>query len=88
MAICGGSTGGLSGDVGDDTMSQFLAEAVSQAMMNEAEKRGVAGGEVHVAMPSESGLVSSGFAADGTPLWGPEWEEAQKEKMWSQASIM
>ena len=81
VAICGGSA--ASGrDVGSDTMSQFLAEAVSGAMLSEAHRRGFPG-EVHVAMPSEEGLVSSGFAADGTPMWGAEWQEAQKEAMWS-----
>ena len=75
VAICGGGTT----DVGGDTMSQFLAEAVSDAMANTAQSRGY-DGQVHVAMPSTDGLVSSGFSQDGTPLWGPEWEEAQKEK--------
>lgn len=81
MAICGG-TAGLNGDVGGDTMSQFLAESVSDAMEAAAKSRGFSG-QVHVAMPSDTGLVSSGFAEDGTPLWGPEWEEAQKEKMYA-----
>ena len=35
-------------------------------------------------MPSEAGLVSSGFAADGTPLWGAEWDEAQQETVYGQ----
>ena len=71
----------MSVDSGADTMSQFLAEAVSTAMVDEAARLGFAG-EVHVSVPTEEGLVSSGFAADGTPLWGAEWEEARKDQMW------
>jgi len=37
-------------------------------------------GDVYVATPSEVGIISSGFAEDGTPLWGPEWEMAQKQQ--------
>lgn len=74
IAVCGGSTG-VGQDVGSDTMSQFLAEAVSIAMRDAALAEGM-DGEVHVAMPSEEGLTTSGWSEDGTPLWGQEWEEA------------
>jgi hypothetical protein len=66
-------------DVGSDTMSQFLAEAVSVAMQDAASAEGLEG-EVHVAMPSESGLRTSGWSKDGTPLWGPDWEAAQRNR--------
>ena len=74
VAICGGSTG--IGDLGSDTMSQFLAEAVSQALLKAATDFEVSG-EVHVATPSQQGILSSGFAEDGTPLWGQEWDLQQ-----------
>lgn len=77
LCVCCVRVGGA--QVGSDTMSQFLAEAVSEAMLQEAERNGVDGGEVHVVQPSDSGLVSSGFDANGKPMWGPEWEQAQKD---------
>ena len=76
IAVCGGSTGSNQ-DVASDTMSQFLAEAVSDAMLEAARLQNLTG-EVHVALPSETGTVTSGFAEDGTPLWGPEWEAANE----------
>ena len=42
VAICGGATG-ATGKVGSDTMSQFLAEAVSQALIKSAEQFEVTG---------------------------------------------
>ena len=72
VAVCGGATGG-DGDLGGDTMSQFLAEAVSAALLEAAARFGI-DGEVYVATPSETGITSAGFAADGTPLWGAEWD--------------
>jgi len=81
VAICGSSTGP---EIGSDTMAQFLAEAVSVAMTTEAERRGFSG-ETHIATPTEEGLLTEGFASDGTPLWGAAWEEAQKAQMWQTA---
>ena len=78
VAVCGGSTG-LSGDIRGDTMSQFVAEAVSDEMLRTGQDHGIAG-EVHVALPSEAGIITSGFAAHGEPLWGPEWEQAQRKR--------
>jgi len=52
-------------------MSQFLAEAVSEAMLNVARKAGIAG-TVHIATPSFAGFNSVGTAADGTMLWSQE----------------
>ena len=54
-----------------------MATRGRRQMLDEAERRGFSG-EVHVAMPSEEGLLTEGFAEDGTPLWGAAWEEAQK----------
>jgi len=62
----GGPTVGAS--VGSDTMSQFLAEAVSEAMEEAAAKYGVAGG-VHITSPSVAGLRSVGYDEDGKQLW-------------------
>jgi len=78
VAVCGGSTG-VDGVLGSDTMSQFLAEAVQEAMLRAAQEFDIEG-DVYVATPSEVGIISSGFAEDGTPLWGPEWEMAQKQQ--------
>ena len=62
-------TGGVGiADVGSDTMSQFLAEAVSAAMVRAADDRGLPG-TVHIATPGLHGLFSAGFEADGTQLW-------------------
>jgi homoserine kinase len=65
LAVAGGV--GIA-DPGSDTMSQFLAEAVSEAMLNEARKAGLPG-TVHIATPSITGVNSVGTAADGTVLW-------------------
>ena len=46
----------------------FLAEAVSEAMLNEARKAGLPG-TVHITTPSITGVNSVGTAADGTVLW-------------------
>ena len=48
--------------------AQFLAESVSQAFLEAAHENGIPGG-VHIATPSERGLISSGVAEDGTLLW-------------------
>lgn len=68
LAIAGG---GGSGNVGSDTMSQFLAEAVSEAMVQEAARMGISG-TAHIATPSAAGVSSSGFLASGQPLWSEE----------------
>jgi len=65
LAIAGGV--GIA-DPGSDTMSQFLAEAVSEAMLNVARNAGIQG-TVHIATPSFAGFNSVGTAADGTMLW-------------------
>ncbi|KAL1518816.1 hypothetical protein AB1Y20_003095 [Prymnesium parvum] len=65
VAICGGV--GIS-DPGSDTMSQFLAESVSQAFLEAARGIGIPGG-VHIAMPSQRGLSSSGVDANKNVLW-------------------
>jgi len=65
VAITGGS--GIA-DAGSDTMSQFLAEAVSKAMHETAVRQGVAG-SVHIAEPSAGGLTSAGYSVDGAKLW-------------------
>jgi len=65
LAIAGGV--GIA-DPGSDTMSQFLAEAVSEAMLDVAKKEGIPG-TVHIATPSATGINSTGYAADGTVLW-------------------
>lgn len=49
-------------------MSQFLAEAVSVAVVEAAHELGVSG-TVHIAEPDGMGLTSTGFAADGSMLW-------------------
>uniref|UniRef100_A0A7S2CUX3 GHMP kinase N-terminal domain-containing protein n=1 Tax=Haptolina brevifila TaxID=156173 RepID=A0A7S2CUX3_9EUKA len=78
VAICGGNTG-IEG-LGSDTMSQFLAEAVSQALSKTAEQFEIKG-DLHVACPEENGIVSSGFDEQGSPLWGQEWESYYSKAM-------
>ena len=73
LAIAGGV--GASG-VGTDTMSQFLAEAVSEAMTKEALKHNITG-TVHIAQATETGVVSSGYSKDGAVLWS----ESGKRKL-------
>lgn len=65
LAIAGGV--GIA-DPGSDTMSQFLAEAVSKAMIKVGEEKGLTG-TVHVASPTATGFNSVGYAADGSVLW-------------------
>jgi len=65
VGICGGL--GIA-DTSSDTMSQFLAESVSDAFLAAAREHGVSG-SVHIATPSTVGLRSSGEAEDGTVLW-------------------
>jgi len=65
LAIAGGV--GIA-DPGADTMSQFLAEAVSDALLEFARKEDIAG-TVHIATPSFIGFNSTGFASDGRVLW-------------------
>mmetsp|Transcript_51638 Transcript_51638/g.135707 ORF Transcript_51638/g.135707 Transcript_51638/m.135707 type:complete len:376 (-) Transcript_51638:418-1545(-) len=65
LAIAGGV--GIA-DPGSDTMSQFLAESVSDAMLDVAKKEGIPG-TVHIATPTSVGFNSTGYAADGTVLW-------------------
>merc|ERR1711920_857568 len=62
-------TGGVGiGDVGSDTMSQFLAEVVSEAMVRSAKERGISG-TAHIATPSLTGLASTGIDVNGEVLW-------------------
>lgn len=62
-------TGGVGiADVGSDTMSQFLAEQVSEAMVAAAAKHGVTG-TAHIATPSFYGIQSHGYDAAGNELW-------------------
>ena len=65
LAIAGGV--GIA-DPGSDTMSQFLAEAVSESMLRVGREQGISG-TVHIATPSLTGFNSVGTAADGTVLW-------------------
>ena len=65
LAIAGGV--GIA-DPGSDTMSQFLAEAVSEALLEEAAKQGISG-TVHISTPSFTGLSSIGTDSEGTVLW-------------------
>jgi len=74
LAIAGGV--GIA-DPGSDTMSQFLAEAVSEAMLDVAKREGLPG-TVHIASPSNIGCVTSGFTADGTKLWGDEFVSSKR----------
>lgn len=68
LAICGGTGGG---DPGPDTMSQFLGEAVSKALLDVAEQKGIAA-TVHIASPSYDGLKSTGLTHDGSVLWSEQ----------------
>ena len=68
LAIAGGV--GIA-DPGSDTMSQFLAEAVSEAMLRVARETGISG-TVHISPPSFAGFNSVGTAADGTTLWSQD----------------
>lgn len=62
-------TGGVGiGDVGSDTMSQFLAEVVSEAMVNAAGKMGITG-TAHITTPSHTGISSQGWNKEGVRLW-------------------
>lgn len=62
-------TGGVGiANVGSDTMSQFLAEVVSDAMVSSAARLGVKG-TAHIATPSYFGLHSNGYDKDGQLLW-------------------
>lgn len=65
LAICGGKG---AADPGSDTMSQFLAESVSDAMLARAEKMGITG-TVHIANPARNGINSVGYDESGTMLW-------------------
>jgi len=73
VAITGGVGKGGRGaaEVGADTMSQFLAEAVSLSMHEAATAQGVAG-SVHIAEPSIGGLTSAGYDKEGNQLWSHE----------------
>jgi len=68
LAIAGGV--GIA-DPGSDTMSQFLAEAVSEAMLTEARNQSIPA-TVHISAPSALGVSSVGTAADGSILWHNE----------------
>ena len=59
LAIAGGV--GIA-DPGSDTMSQFLAEAVSEAMLDTAREQGISG-TVHISTPSFNGVSSIGTAS-------------------------
>jgi len=62
-------TGGVGiGDPGSDTMSQFIAEAVSEAMIAKGMENGISA-TVHISQPTKQGMVSVGTAEDGTVLW-------------------
>jgi len=62
-------TGGVGiGDPGSDTMSQFIAEAVSEAMIETGKENDISG-TVHISSPSTLGMVSVGTAKDGSILW-------------------
>merc|ERR1712129_319029 len=58
----------MGANVGDDTMSHFLAEAVSEAMIREASDRGISG-TAHIATPSQVGIKSTGVSVSGGRLW-------------------
>ena len=66
LAIAGGV--GIHKDPGSDTMSQFLAEAVSEAMMKLAKEQGISG-TIHITTATNSGLNSVGTSANGKELW-------------------
>jgi len=66
LAITGGT--GIS-DTGSDTMSLFLAEAVSEAMLAQASEMDKSA-TIHIASPTNLGVNSVGTASDGEVLWG------------------
>ena len=70
LAIAGGV--GIA-DVGSDTMSQFLAEAVSESMLDVSREKGLPG-TVHISRPSFNGVSSLGVTADGTVLWSENFK--------------
>lgn len=74
LAIAGGV--GIA-DPGSDTMSQFLAESVSDAMLEVAKKEGIPG-TVHIATPTATGFYSTGYAEDGTVLWSGSADNRDK----------
>ena len=65
LAIAGGV--GIA-DVGSDTMSQFLAEAVSEEVVEAARRCGVRG-SVHIAQPALDGITSAGYDSEGRRMW-------------------
>lgn len=65
LAIAGG---GCAKTPGEDTMSQYLAETISDAYLTKAREIGKPG-TVHIANATLQGFRSSGVAADGTVLW-------------------
>ena len=65
LAIAGGV--GVA-DVGSDTMSQFLAEAVSESMLQKGDEMNTPG-TVHITTPIDAGFNSIGFAKNGSVLW-------------------
>jgi homoserine kinase len=67
LALTGGT--GESKDTSSDTMCLFLAEAVSDAMMDKAKEMGKSA-TVHIASPTNRGVNSVGTASDGDVLWG------------------
>jgi len=72
LAIAGGVG---TANVGSDTMSQFLAEAVSEAMIQEAADRGISG-TAHIATPSEVGIKSTGVSTSGVRLWTESFDRS------------
>tara|TARA_B100000795_G_scaffold223800_1_gene179076 strand:- start:2481 stop:3020 length:540 start_codon:yes stop_codon:yes gene_type:complete len=72
LAITGGSG---RANVGDDTMSHFLAEATADAMIREAGDRGISG-TAHIATPSEVGIKSTGVSVSGVRLWTESFDRS------------
>jgi homoserine kinase len=72
LAITGGSG---RANVGDDTMSHFLAEATADAMIREASDRGISG-TAHIATPSEVGIKSTGVSVSGVRLWTESFDRS------------
>eukprot|EP00908_Phaeocystis_cordata_P024096 Transcript_6570.p2 GENE.Transcript_6570~~Transcript_6570.p2 ORF type:complete len:396 (+),score=132.31 Transcript_6570:91-1188(+) len=66
IALTGGDQG--IADVGSDTMSQFLAEAVSEEVLEAARRCGVRG-SVHIAQPALDGITSAGYDSEGRRMW-------------------
>jgi len=67
-------TGGVgTGHVGSDTMSQFLAEVVSEAMVRSARENGIEG-TAHIATPSLGGVKAAAFGANGVRLFNNQLE--------------